>query len=63
MDEVKLRIKTISAHLIVKLDVSLAKLIDMCLLINIVNIVLLSLVKLGYFGTCPGRWVGGGNQE
>ena len=30
----------------------------MCMLINIVNFVLLSLVKLGYFGTCPGGWVG-----
>ena len=46
-----------------KLDLSLAKFIDICLLINIVNFVLASLVKLGYFGTCPG-WCGGeGNQE
>ena len=39
-----------------KLDLSLAKFIDICLLINIVNFVLLILVKLGYFGTCPGGW-------
>ena len=30
----------------------MAKLIDLCLLINIVNFVLLSLVKLGYFRNC-----------
>ena len=41
-----------------KLDLSLAKFIDICLLINIVNFVLLSLVKLGYFSTCPGKWMG-----
>ena len=35
---------------LLKLDLSLAKFIDMCLLINIVNFVLLSLVKLGYSG-------------
>ena len=41
-----------------EVDLSLANFIDMRLLINIVNFVLLSLVKLGYFGTCPGGWVG-----
>ena len=30
----------------------------MCLLINIINFVFLSLVKLGYFGPCLGGWVG-----
>ena len=39
-----------------KLDLSLAKFIDICLLINIVNFVLVSLIKLGYFGTFPGWW-------
>ena len=40
------------------MNLSLAKFIDICLLINIVNFVLVILVKLGYFGTCPVGWVG-----
>ena len=62
-DEGKLRIETISAHLILKLNLSLANFKDMCLLINIVNFILLSFVKLGYFDSCPGGWVGGDGWE
>ena len=43
--EVKYGIKTISAQMKRNLDLSLAKLIDMCLLINIVNFDLISLDK------------------
>ena len=52
ISELILAIKTLSAK--PKLGLSLAKFIDMHLLINIINFPLLSLVKLGYFTTCLG---------